>query len=380
VITLTNRIKAKAINLGFYFCGITHIGQTEHTGVYLNWISDGYAGEMAYLTHEFTKQGRKNPATLLEDAQSAIVVGIHYQPVPDHKNRKTSRNGSIASYAVYEDYHDVIRRKIQELMDWLGKNSHFPLDYRVFVDSGPVMEKDFALQAGLGMIGKNSLLYHPKYGSYLFLGCVFTNLNLQEDQPLVEDICGSCSACIQACPTNCILDNRTIDARKCISYLTIEHKGIIPIKLRPKIGSKIFGCDICQIACPVNQNKQDNFAKITSSLKRIIPSSVNLLKETQLSEDEFRLKYRNTVITRLSHEYFTRNLVIAMGNLLREEYLPVLKQFLESHKSPNVRAHTAWALSNYKNQSIKETLASALKNEKNLDVIYELELALSNKQ
>jgi len=371
---LSNQIKAKANDLGFSFCGITGIHQTPHANAFINWLGKGYAGEMNYLNSPYIIKARLDPTSLLKNAQSAIIAGIHYLPKQDLQIVDQDYPGNIASYAMYKDYHEVLKEKIKALMDWIAGQSYHQFEYRIFIDSGPVMEKDFALQAGLGMIGKNSLLYHPEYGSFVVLGCAFTNLKLHHDHPIHSDFCGSCTRCIQACPTNCILDNRTIDARKCISYLTIEHKGIIPLELRSKIGTHIFGCDICQTACPENSRKSLNSSP---ALPKVRNSEIFLLEESMLGEQDYIKKYENSPLDRLSHENYLRNLIIAMGNLHREEFVERLEYLLINHKSPIVRAHAAWALGNSNNQANKQFLGSMLSLENNPIVKKELRLAIS---
>ena len=371
---LSSQIKAKANDLGFSFCGITKICMTSHANVFQSWLEKGYAGEMKYLESPHILKGRLNPATLLENAHSAIVVGLHYQPILDVNTTRIDLSGKIASYAIHADYHKVLKEKMKALMRYAAGQTDAPLEYRIFIDSGPVMEKDFAMQAGLGMIGKNSLFFHPEYGSFIVLGCVFANLELLQDQPIRSDFCGSCSRCIQACPTGCILDNRTIDARRCISYLTIEYKGIIPLELRSKIGTHIFGCDVCQAACP--ENKKVSFNN-SPALPKVRNSKISLLEESMISKQEYINKYQNSPLERLSHESFLRNLITAMGNLKKEAFTERLGSLLINHNSPIVRAHAAWALGNNVSKKVEKFLSSAISNENNSDVAKEIKLAIS---
>lgn len=373
---LNSQIKAKAHNLGFSFCGITSMQRTPHANVFTTWAQSGYAGEMQYLEKPYIQNARKNPQSLLPDGRSAILLGIHYEPEPGKENLSEGLNGQIASYALYEDYHDILHPKIKDLIDWLKELTSPKAKFLVFVDSGPVMEKDFALQAGLGMIGKNSLLFHPNYGSYVFLGCVFTNITLQTDQPMQKDLCGSCVACIKACPTRCILNNRTLDARRCIAYLTIEYKGIIPITLRSKIGNRIFGCDICQDVCPENQRILSQKGE-APPLNKLIQGPLNLLDEVQCTQEEFDLKYNISPINRLTYEMYLRNVVVAMGNLQRSEFVSPLRNILMKHPATLLRAHAAWALGNYGIPRTRRILHQAVKKEKSWIVLSELQTALS---
>ena len=329
---------------------------------------------MKYLKSPFIVKARLNPKTLLENSHSVIITGLNYQPPSDAQANRCDISGKIASYAIYLDYHKVLKEMMKALMSWLASQTDFPLEYRIFIDSGPVMEKDFAMQAGLGFIGKNSLLIHPEFGSYIVLGCVFTNLELQPDQLIQSDFCESCSNCIQACPTSCILDNRTIDARRCISYLTIEYRGIIPLELRSKIGVQVFGCDICQKVCPKNKIKSQNETVVWPKL---INSEISLLQESMISKQEFSVKYKDSPLNRLPHETYLRNLIIAMGNLKADVFSERLAFFLNQHKSPIVRAHAAWALGNNRNSGMEKLLKSALNKENNLEVLNEIKLAIS---
>lgn len=337
--TIENQIKAKASDLGFSFCGITNVETTPHINSYLEWINNGFHGQMRYLEEDYVKFGRLDPSSMLVGAKTAIVTGIHYSPILNNSNV------NIASYAHYDDYHQVIRQKMQELLNWLQQNSASKFKNRIFVDSGPVMEKDFAIKAGLGSIGKNSLFYHLDYGSYVLLGVGFTNLALEIDEPnAIQDICRECEKCIHACPTGCITNQRVIDASECISYLTMEYKGIIPEDLTKKIGGWIFGCDICQKVCPLNEKLSSPKELKIFSVNKNILAVTDLVHEIQITEEEFKKRYENTALSRMPFESYLRNIIIAIGNAKSKELLSNLRYFQGMRNSEIIREHAAMAV------------------------------------
>lgn len=340
-------IKAEADNLGFSFISVAPAGQTPHYPVFMDWLARGHSGEMAYLSRARTILSRGNPASLLDDARSMIVFGLHYSPVTNalqNGNSQERPTGWIASYATYQDYHTLLKQKAHELLDKVAHKSGIGINYRVFVDSAPVMEKDTAYMAGAGWIGKHSLLITPKYGSYLLLGCILTDLDLPASPPFTQNLCGNCRRCIQSCPTACITDQHTIDANKCIAYLTIEYKGIIPRDLRPRIGQWIFGCDICQNNCPINKNIAKD-AQSKSEFKKLIPSpAVDLIAEIRLKPEDFQAKFKDTPVLRLKPETYKRNLIIAMGNTRSSLCITPLKEILTGNPAWELRLQAAWAL------------------------------------
>ncbi len=248
---LKNNLKTEALNLGF-----THIGMCDPNSpvsfpVFLDWIEKGYAAGMSYLSRRDTIEKREDPKLILPGVTSIIVLALPYSP-PKSGNAFENR-GKIASYALGEDYHVIIPDLLDKLMHWLSLQiPDFELDYRIYTDTGPVLERALAQKAGLGWIGKNSCLLIPGQGSFFFIGEIFINIPFPPDRPFLSDHCGNCRRCIENCPTNCINENRTLDANHCISYLTIENKDTIPVHDREAIGTWIFGCDVCQQVCPWN--------------------------------------------------------------------------------------------------------------------------------
>lgn len=376
-------IKAEAENLGFSFISIAPASQPPHYPIFMDWLSRGYSGEMHYLGRAQTILSRGNPAGLLNDAKSIIVFGLHYPPLTNNlqKNDLQDRpTGWIASYATYQDYHSLLKQKARSLMDQIIDKSEKKVNYRIFVDSAPLMEKDTAYMAGTGWIGKHSLLISPVYGSYLMLGCILTNLDLPASLPFTKDLCGNCRRCIQSCPTGCITDQHTIDANKCIAYLTIEYKGIIPRDLRPKIGQWIFGCDICQNNCPINR-KIDKDAQAKSEFKKMIHSPVvDLIAEIQLEPEDFQAKFKGTAVLRLKPETYKRNLIIAMGNSKSPACAAPLKKILTGDPIWELRLQAAWALGQIHTRQTFQIIEGAIPQEQDERVKAEMLLTLKEYQ
>jgi epoxyqueuosine reductase len=247
---LTHQLKAEAYALGFELVGVTTPDPPAHMDVYSKWIASGRHGEMSYLESSTAMGRRQDPLSILPECKSILVVGINYQP-EENPNTQT-RNGKVATYALGDDYHMVIESKLRKLIGSFQSRIESPISYRIYTDTGPILERDFAQRAGLGWIGKNTCLINPKLGSYFLLGEALLSIQLEPDPPFDLDRCGSCSRCIDSCPTSCILPDRTIDSRRCISYLTIEKRGTIPEEYRDAIGDWLYGCDICQEVCPWN--------------------------------------------------------------------------------------------------------------------------------
>ncbi len=236
-------IKAQAYGLGFDLVGITSVGPAATADAFDAWLARGYAGEMSYMPR--TAEKRRDSRLPLEGMRSAIVVAMSYggdQP-----------GGPVARYARGDDYHDVMWAKLNALQAWMSEQLGSPVRGKGFVDTGPILERDLARRAGLGWFGKNTTLINPRAGSFFFLGALLVDLELTPDAPFETDHCGTCTRCIDACPTSALVEPRVLDSNRCISYLTIELKGDIPDEMRPKIGELIYGCDICQDVCPWNR-------------------------------------------------------------------------------------------------------------------------------
>ena len=378
---IANLIKAEADSLGFSFIKFTGLDQPPHFEAFIEWLNSGYSGDMQYLSTSRTIQSRKDPASLLEDAKSIIVFGFNYAPQTINHQKTDLPIGLIASYAVFEDYHKLLKQQARQLMQNISQQSESAIAYRLFIDSAPLMEKDTAYMAGSGWIGKNSLLITPTFGSFQLLGCILTNLTLPSEAPFEQNLCGSCHQCINTCPTNCISNNHFINAGRCIAYLTIEYKGIIPRDLRSKMGNWIFGCDCCQNICPINDRiyKKDNLPQQAFSLfSPQVNAEVNLINEIKLTPQEFKQKYQNTPVLRAKHEGFLRNIIIAMGNSKSLECIPSLTEILFTNPAWLLRLHAAWALGEMHTSASIQAIQDQLNKETDSRVKDEIAFILSH--
>ena len=346
---LSEQIKHQAHQLGFSHCGISNTDLSAYEADYFNWIGLGYHGTMDYMEKHGTKRTR--PAELIPGTQSVISVLMPYFEYEQHHpitQLQSSQQAYISRYALGRDYHKVLRKKLAKLAEYI-LTLEPQAALRGFVDSAPVMERQLAHKAGLGFLGKNSLLIHPKAGSWFFIGEIYTNLILPTDTRPVKDGCGSCQACIQECPTKAIVADGVVDARRCISYLTIEHAGPIDEALRPLMGNRIYGCDDCQLVCPWNHftppNQQVDF-KVRHQLDQ-----ASLIELFSWTEAEFEQHTAGSPIRRIGYAKWQRNLAIALGNA---DYDPVITEHL-THQlgrvSIMVDEHIHWALERQKNVS-----------------------------
>ncbi|GGG00683.1 epoxyqueuosine reductase [Cysteiniphilum litorale] len=332
-----NSIKQFALTtLGISDISATDCLLDQYIPKYQEWLQQGYHADLDYMVKHGSK--RYTPHELVADTKSVIVVRLNYLPQAYCFKgiRKTlstpSENAAISVYAHGRDYHKVLRQKLSKLSDFI--QSVFPKhSARVFTDSAPVLEKPLAEKAGLGWIGKNSNLLHPVDGSFFFIGCIYSNLDFSAfAQSPITDQCGKCQACIKACPTNAIVNNKVIDANKCISYLTIENKGMIPMQYRQAIGNRIYGCDDCQLVCPINKG-----APVTAEsdfLARAYLSNQSLMDLAQWSEQEFLKKTEGSAIRRIGYQAWLRNIYIALGNApFSKEIIMLLEKAKQTHVS-----------------------------------------------
>jgi epoxyqueuosine reductase len=305
--SLAESIKARARELGFVACGITHPGPTAHGDRLDQWLAKGYAGTMRYLHRQARR--RKDPALILPEARSVIVVLDNYYTPEGETDRLPPR---IAKYARGEDYHHVTRRRLDKLAEFL-RGSGAALA-RSYVDAGPVPERELAQRAGLGWVGKNTMLVSPAHGSFCFIGSVFTDLVLQHDLPFEPDRCGSCTRCLEACPTDAFVEPRVLDATRCISYLTIEQRGPIPDELADRLEGYAFGCDICNDVCPWNHR----FAHPTD-VPGFGQPSVLSGKDSgsfeRMTDAEFAQEYGHTPLERPGLDGMRRNLRAAFRSM-----------------------------------------------------------------
>jgi epoxyqueuosine reductase len=303
---LKGRLVAFARELGFDSCRITACAPPTHGEEFRNWLKEGAAGEMSYM--ERGEEKRRDPQKVLPGARSIIVLALNYfqGAAPKAFGAATAR---IARYAWGDDYHDVIAAKLDKIDNFLRE---FGGEQKCYVDTGPILERDHAAQAGIGWHGKSTMLIDEGLGTWFFLAEILTTLELSPD-PAARDRCGKCERCINACPTGAITAPHRLDARRCISYLTIELKGSIPLEFRPLIGNRIFGCDDCLDACPWNR-----FAKVSRESAFSAPRSIigmALRDYLNLSDAEFRNLFRNSPIKRIKRRGFLRNVCVALGNV-----------------------------------------------------------------
>lgn len=336
-------IKARAQELGLDVCGITTADPVRHADFYQQWTAEGKAGEMQWLARD--PERRADPRVVLPGARSLIVAGLNYwQPQPKGRGR-------TARYALGEDYHHVLLEKLEALAEEI---THAGAGAKVYVDTGPVLEKPLAERAGIGWQGKSTMLIHPKLGPWLLLGEIITTLELEPDAPQ-RDHCGSCSRCIAACPTQAITAPYQLDARRCIAYLTIELKGSIPEELRPLIGDRIYGCDECLDVCPWNR-----FARTTHEA-RFLAKEENEGRDRlhdllEISVAEFKRRYARSPILRVKRRGLLRNVCVVLGNIGTADDLPALEKAAQ-HEEPLVREHASWAIRQIEQRAV-EAVAS----------------------
>ena len=339
--SITEDIKQIGLQLGFQQVGITDTRLDETHQNYREWIKRHYQGEMSYL--ERNMEMRFYPEKLVPRALSVICVRLDYR-VEEKMDLlellEQDKRAYISRYALGRDYHKLIRKRLQAYADAI--QSRFgPHGYRVFTDSAPVLEKALAVKAGIGWQGKHSNILHRDHGSWFFLGEIFTDMELDIDEP-VENHCGRCSSCIDICPTQAIVEPYLVDARRCISYLTIEHRSEIPIEFREAIGNRIYGCDDCQLVCPWNR-----FAKYTREADfqpRHGLDDISLLDCFSWSESEFLKKMEGSAIRRIGYQCWLRNIIIALGNAAYSPHIiETLKQGHES-RGGFLQTHIDWAI------------------------------------
>jgi len=360
-------LKAEAGALGFFLCGVSNISPSKHFSVFKHWIAENLHAKMSYLARPDTLAKRADPRLLMPDARTLISLAFPYFPAHQQPDAPSpGAHGRVAAYAWGLDYHDILPGLIQQLVDRLSF-SKMGVQYKIFTDSAPILERGYAAQAGLGWIGKNSCLIHPKLGSYFLLAEILTDLELQTENQPIQDHCGTCQRCIQACPTGCIRPDRTLDSSRCISYLTIENKAETPLELQALIGNWVFGCDICQIVCPWNQHFSHSIED--SPLLGDTPLLwVDLAKELSGTSQDFEVEYRVRPISRTHHTGWLRNCIVAAGNLHTLELISPLVSLFQHHPEPMIRIQAAQALARYPISVYCPFLVQALNSESDLQV------------
>jgi epoxyqueuosine reductase len=340
---LTERVTALALALGFDLVGVACAEPGGHAAFLADWLARGYGGEMAYLARGAER--RADPQLVLPGARSVIALGLVYDP-----GARPEPDGAafrVARYAGGDDYHDVLIDRVRALEAALAPLANAPVRTRGYVDTGPVLERAFAAEAGLGWIGKNTCLIHPRLGSYLFLGVVLTDLELAPGAP-ERDHCGSCRACLDACPTGAFPEAYVLDATRCLSYTTIELRGPIPEPLRADHGDWGFGCDICQEVCPWNQRERRTIPDDPLGLRaRLAPRdewrAPALAWVLGLSESHWRAATRGTALRRTGYRGLLRNALVAAGNSGDASLAPFVHSHLEGG-DPLLAEHARWAL------------------------------------
>lgn len=369
--TASVAIRERALELGFELVGIAPAAPPEHAGYFLTWLERGNAGEMAYLERPDTVKRRLDPREVLPGARAIVCVAMNYND-PDDGPTDTPSRPVISRYARGADYHAVFEERLEDLAQTLSGILRGTARALSYVDYGPVLERDHAQRAGLGWIGKNTMLIHPRIGSYLFLGEIITDVDLEPDEAFLPDHCGTCVRCIVACPTGAIRESRELDARLCISYLTIELRGPIPRELRPLIGNRVFGCDICQEVCPWNRDapaaREPRFEPRESTTG---PALIELLS---LTEDQFRERFADSPVARPKRRGFLRNVAVALGNWGDPSAVPPLIGALQD-EAPLVRGHAAWALGAIGGDAALTALDARLRSEEDDWVREEIHLA-----
>ncbi len=372
-------VKALAKELGFDLVRVTSAEEfAEDRAVTLERISQGLMDGLPWYTESRVERGSR-PEGLLPGARSIICLGLNYfaedTSAPDAAGKDTTPKGKVARYARGRDYHRVIKRKMREYVSVLSQRLDVQVGARWYVADGPMLDRAAANRGGLGWFGKNTNILTPQLGSWVFLGQIITDLAIEPDPPLSKT-CGNCVRCIDACPTGAIVGPYIIDNSRCISHLTIENRGPIPVELRPKMLDWVFGCDICQEVCPVNR-------KATPTKERDFRNggldSLDLVELLHLSEEQFRQRFQGTPIMRARRTGLQRNACVALGNLKDPSAIPALVDALENAESL-VRCHAAWALGQIGGDQAMAALASAVDIETDPAVAQEILAALDREQ
>ena len=344
---LASQIKQWGQALGFQHIGITDIDLGEHEAHLDRWLAQNFQGELDYMAKHGSK--RAHPEQLIPGTLRVISARMDYlTPGIDPRGQQPEQNAEVSRYALGRDYHKLIRKRLTRLAKQVDQHieaSGYDGHYRAFVDSAPVLERALAEKAGLGWIGKNTMLLSREAGSYFFLGEIYTNLPLPIDPPQATNHCGDCTACLDICPTQAFVKPYVLDARRCISYLTIELKGAIPEELRPKMGNRIFGCDDCQVVCPWNKFAQ--FSDETDFQPRHGLDDAELIELFNWNEAEFLQKTEGSAIRRTGYENWLRNIAVALGNAATTADVVAALKARVDHPSALIQEHVAWALAQH---------------------------------
>ena len=366
-------LKQQAKNLGFNLVGITRAEPSPTLSAYRQWIEQGMHGKMGYLARDDRLIRRENLNHIVDGVQSIVMVGLDYRSVlvPDSLLNDPSR-GRIASYAWNLDYHNVMQDRLEQLTAWMQSQIGEAVDSKVYVDTGAILERSHAQQAGMGFIGKNTMLIHPQRGSYFFLGEIVSTIEFDTyDVAHKESMCGICTRCLRACPTDAFPKPHVLDARRCISYHTIENKDWIDRDLRQSFGNWVYGCDICQDVCPFQRFSQpsDEISFYPINYQTVAPYLTDLLT---LTDETFKQIYGESPIYRIRRKRLVRNACIAVGNSHDKRFVPYIIQLLYDSE-PIVRGHSSWALWQLMGQNAIGQLNELYYREDDAEVMAEIE-------
>jgi epoxyqueuosine reductase len=347
-------IKSRASEIGFDLCGIAPVEAFPELARLREWLEQGYAGEMQYLAR--TADKRADPHLVLPSARSVIVTGTIYNVDRPYSGARGPGEARIARYAWGDDYHDIIGRRQHLLLGWMKEAAGEAFDAVAYVDTGPVQEKVFAARAGVGWIGKNTCLINQDVGSWIFLGVILCGLEIEPDRPAL-DHCGSCTRCLEACPTGALVEPYVLDATRCISYLTIEVRGGIPASQRSQVGEHVYGCDICQDVCPWNRRAPTS--DDPAWLPRAIFDRAHTVDLWRRSDSDLRAALKESAMTRAGLRRVRRNLSVALGNSASPESEAALcdddRADAPSLTDPIVKEHVKWAKDQDSGIRIRET-------------------------
>jgi epoxyqueuosine reductase len=343
VTALKQAIKHKARQLGFILAGVTSSEPPAHYAFFQSWLAGGNHADMQYLVNE----KRADPKLVLPECKSILVLALPYEKDLtgftasqinhlDSDAKPVRSEFKVAAYARGDDYHDIIPPKLKEIVDFIEERLGYKIPNRYYTDTGPILEREIAQRAGLGWIGKNSMLINPKVGSTFLLAEILLGIELEPDAS-ITDHCGTCTRCIAACPTQCILPNRSIDSRRCISYLTIENKKEIPADLRPIMQNWVFGCDVCQQVCPWNRFSAPADISLFPNSADISPTDM------LLSPAEFNRRFKKSPLRRAKRRGYIRNLAVAAGNNGNKNDIPILEE-AALDDDLLVKEHAQWAI------------------------------------
>ena len=375
---INSDIKAEASRLGFLFSGITLPLQPLHYSHYLKWLRFGFNASMGYMATERATSYRNNPLLILPQCKTIISFAYPYpSALAFDSSTNTTAVGRVASYAWIEDYHITIHKLFSQLITVIERLVGRSIQYRIYTDTGALLERDYALSAGLGWIGRNTCLITKQSGSFVFLSEILLDVEIQPDNPISGSYCGNCRRCIEICPTQCLTQDFLIDANRCLSYLTIENKGPVPREVRPSLSNWIFGCDLCQIVCPWNIHIIPN-NPLENHKIRVDWMYPTLITDLLLTQQGFKTKFMNSAIQRATRKGYLRNIAIALGNMQDSSSIKYLDQVLSEEPEPLVRSHSAWALGKIATKSARLILIRHLLSETHPNVQDEIKAALDN--